>query len=222
MDRRSFLKRIAAVLGGLLAVLRRPVGAEEAPAAQRWAVRPVAAGDEDGLVAVMRACVSSGESFHGLCNEMEWTRTWAEAVVRDRPRSLVIAVEESILAYCDVPTRTPRTFGEATVDHYQRSFWCGTAGVRMDVLQKDLAVRVFRHLLYRVFAQARELGYEYVRAAAPWEKHPHFSKPFAEYPGLTVQSFLDEQGATKFLLEWRLKDAMDALASEGANGELGS
>ncbi len=126
MNRRSFLKRIAAVLAGMLAFVRRPVPAQAATAG--WTVRPVAVGDEDGLVALMRACVSSGESFHGLCNEVEWTRAWAEAVVSDRPRSLVITGEEGIVAYCDVPSDKPRIFGEATVDHYQKAFWCGAAG----------------------------------------------------------------------------------------------
>jgi hypothetical protein len=185
-----------------------------------WEVRPVREGDEEELLALMRSCVATGESFHGACRELEWTREWAEHVVRKRPASLVVSLDGRIVAYSDAPARPAQSFGNPEVDRHQKAFWCGAAGVRLDLLGEELSGKIFRHLLYRLFQHARTLGYEWVRAAAPWEKHPHFPKPFREYPGLRVTPFADDRGEKKYLLEWRLEEAIEALRAEGAEAGL--
>ncbi|GIW41440.1 MAG: hypothetical protein KatS3mg076_2017 [Candidatus Binatia bacterium] len=212
MDRRKFLLSLAG--GFLWPLLPKRVRGALAGAAL-WEVRQVREGDEEELLALMRSCVATGESFHGVCRE-EWTRSWAEHAVRKRPASLVVELEGRIVAYCDAPSRPARSYGNPEVDRHQKAFWCGAAGVRMDLLGEELSWRVFRHLLYRVFEHARSLGYESVRAAAPWEKHPHFPKAFREYPGERVTPFIDDRGEKKYLLEWRLEDAIEALRAEGA------
>jgi hypothetical protein len=127
----------------------------------------------------------------------------------------------TIVAYFDLPSSGPRLIGEEVVDRHERAFWCGAAGVRMDLLGEGESVRVFQELLYEAFSDAMELGYEFVRAAAPWDQHPYLPVPFKEYPGLTVQEFTDEEGATKYLLEWRLADAIQVLAQAGSNRAIG-
>jgi hypothetical protein len=89
------------------------------------------------------------------------------------------------------------------------AFWCGAAGVRLDVLGPDLAVGVFEHLLREAFVDAASLGYTYVHAAAPWEQHPYLPKPFVDYAGLEVVPIAE--GDRSFLLKWRLADAVDGL-----------
>lgn len=222
MKRRGFLRMVKSIVVGWIAVgvsWRRPVAAQLVEGGL-WTVRRVAPGDEDQLLALMKSCVDSEDSFHGLCSPIEWTRGWAEGVVSERPRSKVITLNGTIVAYQDLPSKQPETFGEETVDYYERAFWCGAAGVRLDLVGKELAVEIFRRLLYEAFSDAMSLGYEYVRAAAPWEQHPYLPKPFTAYPGLTSESFEDEKGMTKFLLEWRLKDAVSVLADEGADQPL--
>jgi hypothetical protein len=220
MDRRGFI-RIGTSM--VLALVTGPLGAGRRRAmayvaGNSWTLRRVAPGDEDQLLHLMRSCVESAGSFHGLCRPVQWTRVWAEGVVSDRPRSIVAALNGTIVGYFDLPNKAPRTFGEETVDHYRRSFWCGAAGVRMDLLGPELAVQVFQQLLHSAFSDAIALGYEFVRAAAPWEQHPYLPRPFTAYPGLTSQPFQDDEGRTKFLLEWRLKDAVYAFAADGMAG----
>ena len=120
----------------------------------------------------------------------------------------------AIVGYFDLPSVEPKLIGDETIDRYRRAFWCGAAGVRMDLLGREYAVQVFQRLLYEAFLDARSLGYEFVRAAAPWEQHPNLPTPFATYPGLTIERLEDERGESRFLIEWRLADAIGALANE--------
>lgn len=76
-------------------------------------------------------------------------------------------------------------------------------------------MQVFQQLLREAFSEAMSIGYEFVRAAAPWDKHPYLPKRFEDYSGLTVDPFVDENGATKYLLEWRLADAVQSLGDAG-------
>jgi hypothetical protein len=138
-------------------------------------------------------------------------------VITDRPRSIVVTLNDAIVAYFDLPSTAPKLLGDETFDRHGRAFWCGAAGVRLDILGPDQAVVVFQQMLREAFLDAMSLGYESVRAAAPWEQHPYLPRPFKEYPGLTVEPFVDENSAEKYLLAWRLADAVDALA--GAAGK---
>jgi len=68
-------------------------------------------------------------------------------------------------------------------------------------------------LTHTPLSDAISLGYEFVRAAAPWDRHPYLPERFEAYPGMTVRPFLDEKGVSKYLLEWRLADAVQTLAA---------
>lgn len=223
MDRRSFIRKAASVVAGWLVgsrlVQRRALSQELT--SETWGLRRVLPGDEDQLLSLMKSCVDREDSFHGLCNAVEWTSMWAETAVSDRPRSVVLTVNDMIVAYFDLPSEEPRIVGEESVDRHARAFWCGAAGVRMEVLGEEQSVQVFQELLYEAFSDAMSLGYECVRAAAPWEQHPYLRKPFKDYPGLMVKEFSDEDGVTKYLLEWRLADAVQTLAAAGAGRTLG-
>ena len=218
MNRRAFCKASASIslawIGGAFWYARSVLGQQKEESLST--VRRVQPGDEAALLALMQSCVGTRNSFHGLCNAVEWTNMWAEGVVSDRPRSLVVTREEVIVAYFDLPDRMPRSFGDEKVDHYEHAFWCGAAGVRMDLLGEEQSIRVFQQLLYEAFSDALSQGFEFVRAAAPWEQHPYLPKPFTAYPGLTSTPFEDDNGARKYLLEWRLADAVEALANEDA------
>lgn len=219
--RRQFLRLLMALLGALTAGRSGRRVASAAPAVSALSVRTVTAGDEAQLVEVMRACVASEQAFHGLCEGLRWTQGWAQEVVHKRPRSLVALVGGEIVAYCDAPSAPPRISGEPMVDRYGKAYWCAAAGVREDLLGKAQAEMVFRELVRRSFEEARKLGYEFVRAAAPFAKHPHFSKPFADYPGMEVTAYQDADGNTRYLLVWQLDQAIAALAEEeGALGRL--
>lgn len=149
MHRRSFIGTAISLVVGWIMGRRTAMGATaRGLEASSWSVRPVGPGDEDQILALMKSCVRSSDSFHGLCNELEWTRAWAEDVVKEHPRSVVIAENGVIVGYCDVPDREPRTFGVQRVDHFQRAFWCGAAGVRLDLLGQDRALFVFQQLLW--------------------------------------------------------------------------
>lgn len=177
-------------------------------------VRSVAPGDEAGLVQCMRSCVASADAFHGYCEGWQWTRSWAEEVVRQRPGSLVAIVDGEVVGYCDAPDRPPKGVEDPRVDRYRKAYWCGAAGVREDLLGKAEAEKLFKELLRRSFEQARALGYEYVRSAAPFLEHPHFRRPFGDYAGMEVSSFEDADGKERYLLVWRLEEAVVALEGE--------
>ena len=70
----------------------------------------------------------------------------------------MITMNESIVAFMDLPGEEPRLSGNDQLDHFHKSFWCGSAGVRADLLGQDESVRVFNHLLYRAFTHAQALG----------------------------------------------------------------
>lgn len=215
MRRRRFLSWAAfSVIGWLLGVRRGRAAAQPA-SSDAWAVRRVRRGDEEQLLALMRSCVNDEDSFHGVCNPIEWTETWAATVVDDRPRSIVLTLNETIVAYFDLPSVEPRLSGEPVIDYHRLAFWCGAAGARSDLLGRDLSMQVFQRLLYEALSDAMSLGYEFVRAAAPWDRHPYLPERFEAYPGMTVRSFLDEKGTSKYLLEWRLADAVQTLAAGG-------
>lgn len=216
MDRRNLLRNAASILFGWVGFSLWGRSALAQHQATYWAVRRVRSGDETGVLALMKSCVDDRDSFHGLCNAMEWTDTWAQGVITDRPRSIVVTLSDAIVAYFDLPSTAPKLVGDETFDRDARAFWCGAAGVRLDILGPDQAVVVFQQLLREAFSDAMSLGYESVRAAAPWDQHPYLPRPFKEYRGLTVEPFVDEKGVEKYLLEWRLVDAVDALV--GAAG----
>ena len=85
MHRRRLLRQGAiGVWAALWATVRFPFGAlGQNPS--RWDVRRLAAGDEQPLVALMRASVADESSFHGRCNAMEWTDAWARGVIESHP-----------------------------------------------------------------------------------------------------------------------------------------
>lgn len=226
IGRRAFLAWIRACAVTLLATpltAARRASAQLPAGEQSWKLRRVSPGDEVQLVELMRSCVDDEDSFHGLCRAMEWTTAWAQAAVNDRPQSIVITLDDVVVAYMDIPGESPQTFGEENIDHYQRSFWCGAAGVRKDLLGAEQASEIFQRLLYHAFTDAIALGYDNVRAAAPWPQHPYLPLPFERYPGLNVEPFEDEEGGRKYLLEWNLDEATKVLANEVAGTDkLGS
>lgn len=219
MHRRQFIRQIAGLIG--VAVGAAAPGRLRAQGgAKRWQVRRVQRGDESALVALMRSCVADESSFHGRCAALEWTSGWAQDAIGARPRSLVVTRDDQVVAYLDLPQKKPRN-PSAEVERNQQAFWCGAGGVRADLLSRKETVRVFHHLLYRTFTEARGMGFDYVRCAAPWDKHPSLPTAFTDYPGLTMSSFTNDQGEARYLIEWRLEDAIAALAAEGAGSDLG-
>jgi hypothetical protein len=218
MQRRRFLSwGTSSVIGWLLGIGRGRAAAQLL-SSDAWAVRRVRGGDEEQLLALMRSCVNDEDSFHGVCNPIEWTEIWAATVVDDRPRSIVLTLNETIVAYFDLPSVEPRLTGDPIIDDHRLAFWCGAAGVRLDLLGRDLSMQVFQRLLYEALSDAMSLGYEFVRAAAPWDRHPYLPQRFEAYPGMTVRPFFDEKGASKYLLEWRLADAVQTLAAASQPG----
>ena len=223
MHRRQLLRQLIVFLGyalgaaGLSARRVRGQASAFAPADTQkgWSVRPVQPGDEAALVAVMRASVADADAFNGQCAPLEWTTEWAKWVIDTHAASIAMAYDAQVMAFLDLPPKKP-TDPSPEVERNQQAFWCGAGGVRSDLLSADDALGVFRQLLYQTFIQARELGFQYVRCAAPWEKHPRLPTPFAEYPGLTISPFTTDQGDVRYLIEWRLKDAIGALEIEGA------
>lgn len=219
MNRREFVRGLVSVVFGWIGAQLtawRVFGADAEGSVSAWCVRRVLPGDEEQLLNLMKSCVGDEDSFHGLCAGLEWTATWASGVVSDRPRSIVITLNETVVAFFDLPSREAQSVGDETLDHFGRSFWCGAAGVRMDLLGAEQSVQVFQRLLHEAFSDAMSLGYEFVRTAAPWDQHPYLPKAFREYAGLTVEPFVDKEGATKYLLEWRLADAVQTLAAAGS------
>lgn len=102
---------------------------------------------------------------------------------------------------------------------YRNAFWCGAAGVRTELGAK-MAAAVFRHAVWEALRSAQENGYERVRCAAPWLRHPAFARAFTEYPGLTMEPFYDDRGRSRFLIEWEIDTALAALEEEGAAVDL--
>jgi len=192
----------------------RPARVLSDRASGHWEIRRVREGDEEGLLELMRSCVAETDSLFGLCSPDQWSRQWAEGVVGERSQSLVVTLGGVIVGYMDVPSE--RTLAGRSGPLYRNAFWCGAAGVRTDILDPSRGAVVFRHLIHRVLSVARDLGYQRVRCAAPWLQHPCLSKPFTDYRGMTAQAFLDEEGRRRFLLEWELADAVEALEGEGA------
>jgi hypothetical protein len=186
-------------------------------AAHRWKVRSVEGSDGAQLRALMQGCVSDERAFWGACQPLEWTDTWAEYVIAERPDSVVVSFGEAVAAYVDVPRR--KAFQEDGFTPYRNAFWCGAAGVRSD-LDPDTALTVFRHAVWEALRTARANGYERVRCAAPWLRHPAFAREFAAYPGLTVEPFFDEQDRRRYLIDWELDSALAALEGEGASVDL--
>jgi len=223
MDRRRVLKEIALFLGyalGVTSSARRTIAESHGhereppqPGARKWATRAVRQGDEEALVTIMRASVADAGSFNGQCAPLEWTLDWAHWVIEVHPAAVVVEYEERVVAFLDLPPRKPSD-PSPEVERNQLAFWCGAGGVRSDLLTREETLGVFRELLYQTFFQARELGFEYVRCAAPWEQHPSLPTPFTEYPGVTITSFTADGGELRYLIEWRLDDAMIALAGE--------
>lgn len=189
------------------------------PIGAGWAIRPVGTGDDAGLVAVMQASVADVGAFNGQCAPLEWTTDWAQWVITSHPASLVATWNGQVLAFLDLPPKKP-VDPNLDVERNQQAFWCAAGGVRSDLLRPNDALSVFFQLLYQTFVQARNLGFEWVRCAAPWEKHPSLPLPFAEYPALTVSPFTSDEGEQRYLIEWHLVDAIAALASQGATNPL--
>jgi len=129
----------------------------------------------------------------------------------------VVTYGTTLVGYIDVPSVAAPRAGRPL---YRQAFWCGAAGVRSDLLGQARGLVVFRYLIHRAFCLAAESGYRYVRCAAPWPKHPCLSRPFAEYPGLSLEAFTDDEGRDRFLVEWELAAARAALEREGATIDL--
>jgi hypothetical protein len=225
MDRRQLLRQLGFLLAhcvGTVAGFSRRARAQNSDIDGKqsgWSVREVEPGDEDALVAVMRASVADAGSFNGACAPLEWTTEWARWVIDTHPSSIVVAYQGTIVAFLDLPPRKPID-PSPEVERNQQAFWCAAGGVRSDLLSADDALVVFRRLLFQTFLQALTLGFRYVRCAAPWEKHPRLSTSFADYPGLTISPFTTDDGDVRYLIEWHLKDALDALELEGAANPL--
>ena len=226
MNRRHMLRQAALLIGyvlGIVGVTRRQARAELADVESwpndlirtGWASRSVAPADETALVEVMRASVADARAFNGFCAPLEWTIDWARYVIGEHPDSVVVSWKDQVVAFMDIPPKRP-TSPSAEVERNQEAFWCAAAGVRSDLISPDLALRVFQQMLHHGFRRARNLGYNYVRCAAPWEKHPSLPRPFAEYAGLTVTPFLSDEGEQRYRIEWCLQDAIAELEAEGA------
>lgn len=212
IQRRSFLRIMSATIAWIIAPGRYVMGAV---AQDKWATRTLMGGDEVAIRSIMTKCVEGPAAFFGQCKPLEWTIAWAEYVVKERRNSIVVTFNGSVVGFFDLPA--PRD--EASDNPAQNAFWCGAAGIDPD-LGWTASLVVFRHLVFNAFSAARYAGYEYVRCAAPWKKHPFLERSFEEYGGVTVTSFTSDEGEERFLIEWNLEDAMRALEEEGAAGSI--
>ena len=183
--------------------------------------------DAPSLQQIMTACVSDSASFFGKCGE--WPLTWAEEFIAQSPTSRVLTQDGSALAFFQIPPIRPPSaplvsgtpeeihVGNELRERKRVTFRVTAAGVRDDLLPPEDAVLVFRTMMYEGFKAARELGYQYVEAWAPWEGHPWMARKFTDYPGCeriepVVRS---EDGEREIhILRWKLDEAIAALETE--------
>jgi hypothetical protein len=213
--RRQFIsasKKVVLAMAGV-----RILQPQAALASRPWVVRTVQDGDGSKLCALMQGCVSGAEAFFGACQPLEWTDAWVEHVLVERPDSVVVTYADEVVAYVDVPRA--KVLGRDEPAPYRKAFWCGAAGVRTD-LEADMAATVFRHAVWEALRSAGKNGYERVRCAAPWLRHPAFGRAFTEYMGLSIEPFNDERGRSRYLIEWEIEAALAALEQEGASADL--
>lgn len=228
LGRRAFFELFGGaliVLSGTEALFRRV-----APAAgSGLALRKVRLDDAADLRSIMNGCVGDADSFHGKCDE--WSLRWAEICARRHPETVVITMAGTPVAFQDIPSIRPAVAppaGDASAEELRkyelrernrRTFYLQAAGVRADVLGEEEAVRMFRRVLYYGFERARSLGYEQVECFLPWEQHPKMARAWTGYPGceLVMRSRNQAGGRDAYQLRWRLDDAVEALALEGAD-----
>lgn len=210
--RRRFLTLATSLLATFFAREgRRPASAL---GVAEWETRPVSEGDQDHLQRLMQKCVSGETSLFGQCSPLEWTRAWADQVVEERTHSLVVTRDGAVVAFMDLPPGRSRSDPS-----FRNAFWCGAAGVDSDLGQKE-SQAVIQHVVYRALVSARSMGYRRVRCAAPWPRHPFLDRDFSEYPGATVEPFVDTEGRDRYLIEWELDSAIETLRAEGARDNI--
>lgn len=232
IERRGFLRllgRGVALIAGLATwpAARRGLAAEAS-----MGLRAVRGRDAAALQAMMASSVADADAFFGKCGE--WSLAWAEDLIVHCPDSVVLSAGSTPIAFLEIPPIRAAAAPLATsagaeereghaVRHRNRvTFRVSAAGVRDDLLAKDDAVPVFLTLLREGFARARALGYEYVEAVAPWERHPRMARKWTDYPGCELVepvSYSQGDGPDLYWLRWQLDDAIAALAAEAAGRE---
>jgi hypothetical protein len=190
-------------------------------------LRSVADGDAAALQAIMQACVGGEQSFFGPCGE--WSLAWAQDLIRRCPATPVIVRDGVPLAFLELPPARPAAAAladGATPEEREKyalrersrvTFRVSAAGIRYDLLPQDEAVRLFQTMLFHAFRTARALGFEYVEAYAPWERHPLMSTTWTDYPGCELvepPAHSQEGGHDVYWLRWKLDLAISALSAE--------
>src|SRR5436189_290155 len=57
------------------------------------------------------------------------------------------------------------------------------AGVHYDHIDPSDVIEMFLTILYYAAKAARAIGYEYLEAWAPWDRHPKMVRKWTDYPG---------------------------------------
>ncbi len=228
IGRRGFLHLLGRAGGLITAMLFWPP-ARRALAATPLAVRAVEAHDATALRAIMASSVADADAFHGKCGE--WSLAWARDLITRCPDSVVLSAGPTPIAFMEIPPIRPlppplakgataeEREGYAVRVRNRMTFRVTAAGVRDDLLPREESVRVFLALLQEAFGRARALGYAYVEAVAPWERHPRMARKWTDYPGCELAepvSYSQDGGADAYWLRWKLDEAVAALAAERA------
>lgn len=183
-------------------------------------VRAVTTGDAPALQAIMTACVGYDGSFFGKCGV--WTLSWAEGLIARCPQSIVLTRDNAPVAFFELKPIKPPVAGETTDPDQQA--WaarartvCRITSAGVLPASSDEAVPLFYTLIYQAFLAARAMGYEYVEAFAPWERHPLLDRAWTDYPACElVDPVAHNQagGHDLYHFRWHLADAITALADE--------
>jgi hypothetical protein len=183
-------------------------------------VRAVTAGDAPALQAIMTACVGSDDSFFGKCGV--WTLDWAAALIARCPQSIVLTRDETPVAFFELKPIKP-ALADAAADPEQQAWAarartvCRITSAGVLPASPDEAVPLFYTLLYQAFLAARAMGYAYVEAFAPWERHPLLDRAWTEYPGCELvdpPAHNQAGGRDLYHIRWDLAEAVTALAGE--------
>jgi hypothetical protein len=227
LGRRTVVKLLAGAafaVSGVGAFWRKRAVAESIPPLGLRAVTP---DDAAALQSIMSACVNSTDAFFGKCGE--WTLAWAEMFIQKCPQSVVLTQNGIPMAFMQIPTiapeppllpagATPEVQEKyALCERSRTTFHVTAAGVRYDQLSQPDSVRMFLTLLYCAFKSARQMGYQYVDAFAPWDKHPMMSEKWTDYPGCELMQPIarnQEGGNDVYWLRWQLDQAVTAMAIE--------
>jgi hypothetical protein len=193
------------------------------------ALRRVRLDDAGELRAMMNGCVGDADSFHGKCEP--WSLRRAEIAARRHPETVVLTLDGQPVAFHEVPSigkpavEPAADAAEEEWEKYElrersrRTYRLAAAGVREDLLGPGEAVEMFRRVLFYGFAAARAQGFEYADCFAPWERHPKMARAWTDYPGCELLARSRDQagGRDLYWLRWRLDQATEALALEGAD-----